>query len=259
MSGAGTTGTRADLEEQRRFLLASLRDLDAERAAGDIAEAHYLALRDSYTARAAAVLRAQTDLLGPQTGRDPPRSRTQNGPGRSTRSPRWRSAMAGMALAAGAGLAGLAVAGAAGERSATDEATGSLPEGSVDRITRAQVLVSEGKVLEAIRVYDSLLGDDPDNPVALAQRGWLISRVDPALVDTGLAGIDRAIAVDPGYPDAHFFRGMILWKSKGEPAAGAEAFQRAIDAKPPAQLTKLLQQARDQALAEASGAPAPGS
>lgn len=255
MSTAGTA-TRSELEEQRDFLLTSLRDLEAERAAGDIEEADYLALRDNYTARAAAVLRvlgsvaAPTSLLGPGTVRVPHPSRTQNGA-------LWRSAVAAVALAAAAGLAGYAVAGAAGERSATDEATGSLPEGSVDRITKAQALVSEGKVLEAIQLYDSLLEDDPENPVALAQRGWLVSRVDPSLVDSGLAAIDRAIAVDPNYPEAHFFRGMILWRSKGQPAAGAEAFQKAIDAEPPAQLIALLQQARDQALAAASGAPPP--
>lgn len=245
MSVAGAT-SRPELEEQRDFLLTSLRDLEAERAAGDIAEADYLALRDNYTARAAAVLRVLGSM---DVGTEPPR--TQNGPGR------WRAAVAAVALAAGAGMAGWAVAGAAGERSATDEATGSLPEGSVDRITKAQTLVSEGKVLEAIRLYDALLQDDPDNPVALAQRGWLVSRVDPTLVDSGLAAIERAIAVDPGYPEAHFFRGMILWKSKGQPAAGAEAFQRAIDAKPPPQLVGLLQQARDQALAAAAPAPPP--
>lgn len=57
MTDAGTA-TRSQLEEQRRFLLTSLRDLDAERHVGDIAEADYLRLRDDYTARAAAVLRA---------------------------------------------------------------------------------------------------------------------------------------------------------------------------------------------------------
>ncbi len=46
------------LEEERDFLLKSLEDLEAERAAGDISEADYVSLRDDYTARAAEVLRA---------------------------------------------------------------------------------------------------------------------------------------------------------------------------------------------------------
>ena len=46
------------LEEQRDFLLRSLDDLDREYAAGDVDEVDYEALKDDYTARAAAVHRA---------------------------------------------------------------------------------------------------------------------------------------------------------------------------------------------------------
>lgn len=48
---------RRNLEEQRDFLLASLRDLERERAAGDVDDADYEALRSSYTARAADIIR----------------------------------------------------------------------------------------------------------------------------------------------------------------------------------------------------------
>src|SRR4029079_3334841 len=48
----------AGLEHQRRFLLQSLRDLERERAAGDLDEHDYRTLKDDYTARAAAVLHA---------------------------------------------------------------------------------------------------------------------------------------------------------------------------------------------------------
>ena len=52
---------RARLEEERDFLLTSLRDLELEREAGDIDELDHARLRDDYTARAAAVLRALED------------------------------------------------------------------------------------------------------------------------------------------------------------------------------------------------------
>src|SRR5205807_2391199 len=51
----------AHLEEEREFLLRSLRDLEREREAGDIEEGDYRTLRDDYTARAAAVLRSIDD------------------------------------------------------------------------------------------------------------------------------------------------------------------------------------------------------
>ena len=49
------------LEEERSFLLRSLRDLDAERAAGDVDEHDYVTLRDGYTKRAADVMREIDD------------------------------------------------------------------------------------------------------------------------------------------------------------------------------------------------------
>ena len=47
----------AELEEERRFLLRSLDDLDREHAAGDVDKHDYATLRDGYTARAATVIR----------------------------------------------------------------------------------------------------------------------------------------------------------------------------------------------------------
>ncbi|HET9444402.1 MAG TPA: tetratricopeptide repeat protein [Acidimicrobiales bacterium] len=264
LAGAGPAPTER-LEEERDFLLASLRDLEAERAAGDIADDDYRRLRDTYTARAAAVLRALdgeaeapghdgattgTTGSGSGTGAAGPRSAAPS-PGARRR---LRTVAVAGAVLAGAGLAGWGVAASSGDRSSVDEATGSLPENSVDRITRAQLLVSEGRIMEAIRLYDALLDDDPGNPVALAQRGWLISRVSPELVDTGLENIDQAIAADPAYPEAHFFRGMILWRSKGDPAAGAAEIQKAIDAGTPASARSQLEQLRDEALAAAAAA-----
>ena len=73
-AGPADPDAYAALEEQRDFLLGSLDDLERERAAGDIDEADYEALRDDYTARAAAVLRALDDggarfAVGPTAGR----------------------------------------------------------------------------------------------------------------------------------------------------------------------------------------------
>lgn len=239
------------LEDERDFLLRSLRDLEDERAAGDLDDADYQALKDEYTAKAAAVLRQL------ESGPDPhptPLSSTDGRPAARPRSKarRGRVVVGVLLLAAVSGGAGYAVAQSSGERLAGDEASGDLPEGSVDRITKANALVAEGEILEAVKVYDDLLEDDPDNPVALAQRGWLLSRVDPSLIDSGLASIDRAIAADPRYPDAHFFRAMILWKAKDDPASAVESFQRALDAAPPAEVRGAIEAQQQQARADAA-------
>lgn len=231
-----------ELEDERDFLLRSIDDLDREYAAGDIAEPDYRALRDEYTTRAAAVLRA---LDAPGRSVSGPAN-----PGISTTAHRtsagrvWAWVLGVLVVALGAGWF---VASSAGERVAGDTATGSIPEASTDRIARAQRLVREGEVLEAITVYDDLLADDPDNPVALAERGWLISRVDPSLVDRGLQGIDEAIAIDPAYAEAHFYRGMILLQSKNDTAGAAASFETALASDPPPDLRSFLEDALQRA------------
>jgi tetratricopeptide (TPR) repeat protein len=242
------------LEEDRDFQLRSLRDLEDEHAAGDLDDADYIALKDEYTAKAAAVLRQlEASESGFRTIDTPPARSAV----RKRRRGRVVAAVAALAVVSGG--AGYAVAQSSGERRAGDEATGDLPEGSVDRIAKANELVAQRKVLEAVKVYDDLLEDDPGNPVALAQRGWLISQVDPSLVDSGLASIDRAIAADPAYPDAHFFRGMILLLAKDEPAMAVEAFERAVAANPPAEVKAVIEakltEARAAAAERASATP----
>ena len=51
----------AALEEERDFLLRSLEDLEREHAAGDVDDSDFEELKDDYTARAAAVIRAIED------------------------------------------------------------------------------------------------------------------------------------------------------------------------------------------------------
>ena len=60
----------AELEEERRFLLRSLADLEREHDAGDVDVDDYQTFRDGYTVRAASVLRSIED--GPGDARRAP-------------------------------------------------------------------------------------------------------------------------------------------------------------------------------------------
>lgn len=245
-------GSRWELEEERAFLLRSIRDLDAEWDAGELNDADYRSLRDGYAARAAAVLRALEALPGAPAG-----VRTAPGRGPAPSSP-WRRVAAVAGVLAVASIAGVAVAASSGERLPGEQVSGSIDASSVDRITQAQLLVQQGKVLEAVKLYDQILRDDARNPVALAQRGWLVSRA--GLVEEGLASIEAAIAADPTYPDAHFFRGMVLWRDKGDPAGAAEEFRLVLENRPSPDLSTYVEDARRRALADAAadGSPPTG-
>jgi tetratricopeptide (TPR) repeat protein len=224
--------------DEREFLLRSIRDLDEERAAGDIDERDYVTLRDDYTARAAEALRGETAATPPPPAR-----------GGRTR----LAIVAGIAVVAVA--AGLLVAHSAGDRLPNEAATGSITSSTSDQLAAARRYIQDGKAVDAVKLYDRILRSDPKQPEALAYRGWLVRLA--GLPDDGLTYIDRAIAADPTYPDARFFKGMILWKDKHEAAAAIAEFQAFLASNPPADAAAAVRDAMSQAQAEASGTQRP--
>ena len=233
------------LKEERDFLLTSLRDLERERQAGEIDEHDYRALHDDYTARAAAVLRA---LEAEPT---PPRPRR----GQLDAAPRRRRSgliTVGVVLAVLA-LAGGAVAMFSGSRQPGQSASGSVPVGAAGRLGQALQLEEEGKALEALKVYDGVLAEDPDNVEALAYRGWLLKRA--GLVDEAQLSLDRAVKVNPRYADAHFFRGMLLYQDRKDAAGAVTEFRAFLGANPPPEMVPQVERVLEQAVADAARPP----
>ncbi len=230
------------LEEERDFLLASLRDLDREREAGELSDEDYQALRDDYTARAAVVIRA-LQRREPPKGDPARRSRPQ--PVRSRRSLGVTIAV----VAAIAALAGGALAAFSGQRDPGAPMTGSLPETSAGRLQQALQLESEGHAAEALRIYDELLEADPRNVQALAYKGWLLKRA--GLPDMAMEVLDQAVAIDPRFPDAHFFRGMVLYQDRKDPAAAVTEFRLFMSNNPPQEMVPLVEDVLRRAMADA--------
>lgn len=186
----------AELEEERRFLLHSIRDIEREFAAGDVDRSDFTVLRDGYVARAAAVLREIEDgrsALVPKVSQ-----------------PWWRRAVViGVTLAVAVGL-GLFVARSAGQRLPGQSLTGGQPADAVaTKLSQAsQVLMSDS--VTALRLYEEVLAIEPDNVEALTYRAWLTvlggrGDADAAIVEEGIAGLRHATEVDDTYADAHCF------------------------------------------------------
>ncbi|MBW3611331.1 MAG: tetratricopeptide repeat protein [Actinobacteria bacterium] len=236
---------RAELEEEREFLLRSLEDLDAERAAGDLHDADYQALKDDYTARAAEVLRAIEEHRVPVT--------VTSTPGR-----RGRRLVAGFVVVAMAATAGLSVASFSGTRQPGETVSGDIRETTSGQLAQAAALVNEGDVTEALRIYDEVLADDPENLEALSERGLLLvslgfSTRRPALSEQGRVSIERALALDADNARALFYLGLSL-RLEGDDARAADAFTAALASDPP----PALRQAMEEFLASiASGDPMP--
>ena len=221
-----TDELRTELEEERDFLLRSLDDLEGEHAAGDLADDDYRALKEDYTARAAAVLRRLQHLDGPDDGDAgdapaPPPAKAANGrsPARAgpsgSRRPRWPMVLGisvTVALAAGSGYL---VTQSAGERRPDQQATGTIETSPRSLLQQAIDLDNDGRLVDAAKLYDAVLAQEPDNVVALTRRGWVLGRSgrqaeSVELLQGALGYLDRATKVDPSYPDAHAFKGLVL-------------------------------------------------
>jgi hypothetical protein len=240
----------AALEEERDFLLRSLRDLEREHEVGDVDDHDYEQLNDDYTARAADVLRAIEDrraLLAPA----PPDRR--------------RRVLIAVLVGFFAVVAGCTVAQAAGRRGAADQITGDIRQSSRDKILEAQQAMGDGRYLEAINLYDEAIVAAPSEPEAHAYKGWLLALSARGtgtgadrelLLGRAVTELDKAVALAPDYPDARVFRAS-TYGDVGRPAEGLADLDKLRPGSVPPDLRPLVEQLRTR-LAGAAAVPAPG-
>lgn len=213
----------ASRDESTDFLLQSLRDLDRERAVGDIDDDDYAALRDDYTARAAAALRAEQRGQAPPLPPAPPRS--------------WlRRGLVLLGVAGFAVLCGVLVAQAAGRRDAGEGITGEVTSSPTQAASRCIGLTQRGEYVDAIPCFQEVLEEDADNVVARTYLGWTLvltaRQAGDALTGDQLTELyvqartqlDRAVEIDPRYADARAFQ-VVLAVGEGR----FEEAQRQLD------------------------------
>jgi len=251
-----------ELAEERDFLLGSLTDLEAEREAGDVDPDDYTALKDSYTARAAAVLReldhrrvgaalAARPDVGPADGAGARRrDTTVEVVGTSPRRRRrWLAGGIVAGVVVFAAVAGALVMVSAGQRLPGDNPTGATPTSpSAKLLAQAQDDIQKSDYLGAVKTYDQVLKLDPQNAEALAYEGWLLRLIGSSasppngqLIDRGLGMLHQAVAAKPSYADPHFFLGLTLLQDKNDPAGAIREFQQFLAANPPPSMVPAVQ------------------
>jgi tetratricopeptide (TPR) repeat protein len=151
-------------------------------------------------------------------------------------------------------LTGGAVAAFSGQRNAGAPITGSLPDTPSGKLQQALQLESDGKAADALKIYDDMLKTDPRNVQALAYRGWLLKRA--GLPDLAMTALDQAISIDPRFPDAHFFRGMVLYQDRADPNGAVEEFRMFLANNPPQEMVPLVEDVLKRAMTDA-GLPQP--
>lgn len=219
----------AELEEQRRFLLRSITDLDREHLYGDVDDRDYVTLRDGYTARAASVIRTI------DTGHAEIRQHLQRRPKVLVA---W---VVGTILVAS--LAGWLVARTSGQRLPGQSISGGLPGDEV-----AQKLAEARQFLgvdpqQAIIRYQQVRELDPNNAEALTYMGWLIAQSGSGTAASGAEFLRGAIKLDPSYADPHCFLAITsadFLKPPDVVTARREA-QACLDNNPPSQMVDLIE------------------
>lgn len=228
----------ARLEEERRFLLRSLDDLEREHSAGDVDDDDYETLRDGYIARAAAVLRSI------EAGRAAlPQKRRL----RRTVIAAWV-----VGVVAVAGVSGWLVARSSGQRLAGQVMTGGSPSDDVGlKLAEARGLLGTDP-LRASELYGEVLARDPGNAEARTYTAWLLalfasSASTPETAELASSqskeSFEAVIADQPGYADAHclFAVANVRFYPEPDEDRAREQAQLCLESNPPAEMRALIE------------------
>jgi cytochrome c-type biogenesis protein CcmH len=156
------------------------------------------------------------------------------------------------ALLVGVGI-GILVARGAGQRLPLQTATGGIEDSTASLLSQAR-LAGPADVKTAIDLYGRVLETDPDNVEAITYRAWLVMlsarQFDDTLrkqaYSTTIAALGRAIELDPAYPDAMCFLGIVVFRDGGDAASAKEFLDRCIERNPPAQVRGLVDSLRNE-------------
>lgn len=239
------------LEDERQGLLRALRELEEDLAAGALREDDYRVLRAETETRAVAVLRA----LAARDGQERLREGWQDLREARRERPRGQPRRWVTALLVAASLVAASVpllAGSLRSRDPGEAITGDLGPGASARQTDPLAFFEERvreyprdvaarldlahryldalRVREAIDQYVEALRLDPENGEAHAHLGLLLFLAGRP--NDALAEVERALTVDPRYPEALYIKGLVLLRGLGRESQAEAALRAYLEAAP---------------------------
>lgn len=285
------------LMEEKVQLLRAIRELEFDHQAGHLSSEDYQQVRARYETRVATLLE-EIDRRGREVVPKPRKAgaeREQVGQTRPaapvarvaqwTRRPLW--ILSGCVVLVGFGLTlglllsrslgpdpnapvggmsggtrpqGGGMPPAGGVTSTLEEGTGSRP---LDPGTLAGMLGAARQALEAgqfnqaIPAYKAILKHDPNNVEAITYLGVILGIANHA--DGALEAFDKALRVNPKYPDALFHKGRILYEAKQDYPKAIKTLEAYLTVAPTpearTQAQLLLQEAKARMLPGAKPAP----
>ncbi len=229
-----TPERRDQLQEEREFLLTSLADLEREFAVGDVADDDYVSLKDSYTARAAIIIRELSDD-------EQPKVRKRIG---------WRPIAWSALVLLLAITSGVLVARNTGERLPGQVMTGGIEDDSVSSLLVQARSMGMADIPAVLDLYSRVLSVEPDNIEALTYFGWFTvlsstqesdASAAATRLQNGMLLLRQATITDSSYPDAHCFLGITFFRFIDDAAAAQPEMVACLEANPPAEVASMVQ------------------
>jgi tetratricopeptide (TPR) repeat protein len=231
------------LNDQREFLLRSIADAQAEHDAGDLTDEDFslLVVRDR---RRLAEVEAELEHLAPPPSSADPRPVLPLGPAVDVaKIPRWR--LAGIVASCVLIICGVVIL---VDHALSPRLPGQAISGGItltqaqlieQQLAQASTLNNGGQFTEALTLYDKILSEDPTNPKALAQSGWLewnagASDDKPSLEALGRKAEEKAIRESPTFYAGHLFLGLILQYQDNNASGAVVQFNKFLAESPPA-------------------------
>jgi len=249
-----TSEDRWHLHDERDFLRRSLEDAAAEHAAGDLSDDDHAVLRArdegrlvDIEAALAALDRAPAlgsqggavEATGPSGGPVADRAGVPEEGAASGRGRRrlWYAVVGTAAVAAAAVLL---VVQLSALRLAGQTPTGGIrlttSQSENEQLQAAAVDEQQGDLSGALTLYGRVLGEDPDQPDALAEFGWIEweTGANAAVRRGGETLVERSVARTPGFYPGHLYLGTIETVSGTDPTGAVAQFRLFLAGHPPA-------------------------
>jgi tetratricopeptide (TPR) repeat protein len=272
--GARAGEERWVLNDQRDFLLRSIADAHSEHHAGDLSDADFSLLVARDRRRLAEVELALGELAPPPPSPPPPSAPTDTAPGGPTppladapKMSRWR--LIGILSCCALIVIGVLIL---VDHALSPRLPGQAISGGITQ-TRAQLieqqlaqaatLYSGGQTAQALTLYEKVLSEDPTDPTALAQSGWLewnagASDRQRSLETLGRRVEEQAIRVAPNFYGGHLYLGLILLYQDNNPKGAVVQFNKFLaDAPPLAQVQAAAPKIKNAYMA--AGLPIPAA
>jgi hypothetical protein len=234
------------LTDERDFLRRSLDDAQREHSAGDLSNADYTVLVNRDRRRLEEV-EAELEALGPEAlgpeAYQVPYAMapsTEASPRRSSRA-EWRRvgiiACCFLIVAGAAILVTHALQGASPGQPLTGSISVPKQQLIEQQLQEATTFNDENQDLAALQLLEQVLTEDPNNPEALADAGWLqwkngYTAKKVKVEQAGQKDVAKAVKLSPTFYKGHLYLGLILFFDQKLKAAQPQFADFLIDGPP---------------------------